>query len=278
MADRSPDPPLDDLFAVAADLADVARAETLPRFRTGAPADDKNTGGDFDPVTDADREAERAIRVRLADLRPHDGVLGEEFPELAGTSGYRWVLDPVDGTRAFVCGLPSWTTLIGLEKDGLPVLGLIDQPFTDERWIGGAGRAVYRRGDDETAVGTVARVDLPEARVACTDPRAEGYFSADEAAAFAALAAKARVARFGFDAYAFAMVAMGELDVVVDAGLKPWDAVAPIALIEAAGGVVTDWRGEAFGTRPGGRIVASANAALHAEALALLSAAPDAAA
>lgn len=278
MSANSTAPDTDELIALIARLADVARTETSPRFRAGAPADDKNAGGDFDPVTDADREGERAIRVALADARPHDGVLGEEFPELNGSTGYRWVLDPVDGTRAFVCGLPSWTTLIGLEKDGAPVLGLIDQPYTDERWIGGFGQARFHRGGEERAISTSALEDLAEARIACTDPRPDGYFTIVESRAFAELSNRARIARFGFDAYAFAMLAMGEHDIVVDAHLKAWDAVGPIALIEAAGGVATDWTGAPFGSSPGGRIVASANAALHEQALAILSQAPETAA
>jgi len=252
-------------------LADAARLETAPRFRAALAVADKSGGGAFDPVTDADREAERAIRAILAAERPEDGVLGEEFGAAPGTSGRVWILDPVDGTRAFVCGAPVWTTLIGLEIGERPVAGLIDQPFTDERWIGSPEGALLSRGGLRAPARVSGVAAVADARIACTDPRADGYFSLEEASAFERLAAAARLARFGLDAYAFGALASGHLDIVVDAGLKAWDAAGPTAVVEAAGGVVSDWTGAPFDAAAGGRLVASASVALHEKAIRILS-------
>ena len=252
-------------------LADAARRETLPRFRAGAAVANK-AGAAFDPVTDADREAERAIAALVAETYPHHGLIGEEFGERAGDGPYRWVVDPVDGTRAFVCGAASWTTLIALQKDGASVLGLIDQPFTDERWIGFDGGAQFIRGGDAIDARTSGLTDISKARISTTDPRADGYMSAREFDAFARLAAASRVARFSLDAYAYGLLAIGELDIVAETSLQLHDYAALKPVIEGAGGVVSNWRGEAVGSDDRGEMLAAATPDLHAAALEILSA------
>ncbi len=260
---------IDDLCAFARRLAGAARAETLPRFRAGAEVHNK-AGALFDPVTDADRQAERAQRRLIAAIYPRHGVIGEEFGKDRPDAEWRWVLDPVDGTRAFICGATSWTTLIALENSGAPVIGLIDQPFTDESWLGARGHTAYRRGASERLCATSRLEDLSRARLATTDPRQEGYFTRAEAGAFAALAARARVARFSLDAYAYGLLAIGEIDVVVEAGLSHHDYAALIPVVEGAGGVITGWRGERPADSERGRIVAAASPGLHAAALGVL--------
>lgn len=259
----------DEYIAFAARLADAARRETLPRFRRGGFVESK--GGDvFDPVTDADREAERVLREMIRAAWPDHGVIGEEFGAERENAAWRWVLDPVDGTRAFICGAASWATLIALERDGRPVLGVIDQPFTDERWIGANGRAIWRRAGVEMVCRTSGVARLAEARISTTDPLPAGYFTAPEADAFAVLAARARVARYSFDAYAYGLLALGALDLVVETSLKRHDYAALIPVIEGAGGVVSAWSGEALGSDSRGSIIAAATPELHAVALDIL--------
>lgn len=263
--------------AFAERLADAARGETLPRFRSGVNIVDKGAKTPdrlFDPVTDADREAERVQRKLIEEAYPGHGVLGEEFGETKGEGAkagkWRWVLDPVDGTRAFMCGVASWATLIALEYDGAPVLGLIDQPFTGERWIAYGGETFFQRGGETVSAKTSALADIGAARLSTTDPLASGYFTETEAAAFARVAQAARVARFSLDAYAYGLLAVGELDLVIESSLKRHDYAALIPVIEGAGGVVTNWQGQAPGSDARGELIAAASPDLHAAALALL--------
>lgn len=262
-----------DLFSefsvFAGRLADAARTETLPRFRAGGVVESK-AGIWFDPVTDADREAERALRRMIAAVYPRHGVIGEEFGAERAEADFRWVIDPVDGTRAFVCGAATWATLIGLEKAGRPALGIIDQPFTDERWLGLPGGATYRRGGEERICRTSGVTDLKRARLSTTDPRREAYFTGEEAEAFASLAAKTQVARFSLDAYAYGLLAIGEIDLVVESGLKRHDFSALVPVVEGAGGVISDWMGARLGDDARGRIIAAASPELHRAALDLL--------
>lgn len=242
------------------ELASVAAAETLPRFRVGAAADNKASDG-FDPVTEADRAAEAAIRRRITAVHPDHGVIGEEYGEDRAGAEYVWVLDPVDGTRAFIAGAPVWTTLIGLRWQGRTVLGLIAQPVLGEIYIGGAGRGARRIDRSGVRPITTRRTaTLAEATLATTDPR---LFAPGDAAAFERLASAAQLTRFGLDAYAMAQVAAGNIDLVVEAGLKPWDACGPRAVIEGAGGVVCGWDG---GEAEEGRLVFAGSAGLAAEA------------
>lgn len=254
---------LDEFRAVADRLADAARQETLARFRTPLDIDSKRS--DFDPVTEADRAAERAMRAILAQMRPEDGILGEEEGPVASRSGWTWVLDPVDGTRAFISGMPTWGVLIGLRDAGGPRLGLIDQPFTGERFTGGPGLAEWRRGAEQRDLRVRKTQDLSQATILTTFPEVG---SATEGAAFARVAGACRLTRYGMDCYAYALLAAGHVDLVIEAGLQAYDICAPIAVVQAAGGIVTDWQGKP--AHDGGTALAAATPELHRAAMDLL--------
>ena len=264
------DDDLEQLKAFAERLADAARAETLPRFRAGAQVFNK-AGIWYDPVTDADREAERAQRRLITAIYPRHGVLGEEFGEHLPDAPSRWVLDPVDGTRAFVCGATSWATLIAFERNATPLIGVIDQPFTDERWIGDGANTIYKRGGDAVSGRMSGVKSLEKARLLTTDPRRAAYFTGDEAEAFERASDRAQLTRFGLDAYAYALLAIGEVDIVIEAGLKRHDFSALAPIVAGAGGVITNWRGAPMGADERGQIIAAATPELHEEALSLLS-------
>lgn len=250
-------------FALA--MARAARAVTLPAMAEGGPAEDKGAGGAYDPVTEADRAAERAMRAMIEARFPDHGIAGEEYGERPGAGRRRWVLDPIDGTRAFVCGLPSWTTLVALEEDGAPLIGLIDAPALGELYLGGPRGARLVRAGSERALAASSCVALAEARLSTTDPF---LFEGAEAEAFARVRGAARLARYGLDGYAYARLAAGSLDLIVESGLKPCDVAALVPVVRAAGGVIGDWEG-GDDLAPG-RIVAAATPALHAEAVAML--------
>jgi myo-inositol-1(or 4)-monophosphatase len=248
-------------------LADAARAAVLPHFRHMAlSADNKHARGGFDPVTEADRAAERAMRAILAQARPGDGILGEEYERVVGETGLTWVLDPVDGTRAFLSGAPTWGVLIAVADATGPVYGLIDQPYIGERFEGGFGHAAMTGPQGARALATRGDRPLSEAILFTTFPEVG---TAAEGAAFAELSRHVRLTRYGLDCYAYALVAAGQIDLVVEAGLHPYDIHAPIAVIEAASGIVTDWQGRP--AHGGGRVVAAAGRAQHAAALGILS-------
>jgi histidinol phosphatase-like enzyme (inositol monophosphatase family) len=256
-----------DLVRVAHLLADAARVETLRHFRQSIASEDKSVAGSrFDPVTVADRASEAAMRAILAAERPEDGILGEEFGVREGTSGLTWVLDPIDGTRGYICGTPTWGVLVSVADSGGPVYGVIDQPYVGERFAGGFGAAEVVGPMGRQALRTRGPRALSEALLLSTFPEVG---TAIEREAFQAVAGRVKLTRYGMDCYGYALLAAGQVDLVIEAGLHAYDVQAPIAVIEAAGGVVTDWQG-----RPapqGGRILAAANAAVHAEALAILS-------
>jgi histidinol phosphatase-like enzyme (inositol monophosphatase family) len=250
------------LVPFAQRLADAARAATLPHFRSAASlADNKATTG-YDPVTEADRSAERAMRALIDAERPDDGIEGEEYGSKAGRSGLVWHLDPVDGTRAFVAGLPVWTTLIGLAQDDRAILGIIDQPWMDERYVGAGGEAWLDCRGARTKLKTRDCPALTQAILSTTD-----YFilTPPERGAFEHLRATARITRYGLDAYGYARLAAGTIDMVAESDLKSHDVCALIPVVEGAGGVVTDWRGRP--AKLGGQIVASANQNILDEAL-----------
>lgn len=244
-------------------LADIADAETLPRFRAGGGVDNKLVAA-FDPVTEADRAAERAIVAAIAARYPDHAVLGEEFGA-QGNSQHLWVIDPIDGTRAFISGVPVWGTLIGYCQAGRARMGLMSQPFTGERYFadGEAAWCEHLGQRRRLAVRPTRRLD--EATLFTTSPR---LFSGEGLRRFEKLEARALLTRFGTDCYAYCMLAAGHADLVVESDLKPYDIVALVPIIEQAGGVVTTFDGG----RPeaGGDIVAAATAELHAAALAIL--------
>lgn len=256
---------MDEIVGVAHALADAAREATLLHFRAeGLTAETKETRR-FDPVTIADRLSEERMRAILARSRPQDGVLGEEFGPTPGTSGLTWVLDPIDGTRGYLSGTPTWGVLISVRDEGGPLFGIIDQPYIKERFVGGFGRADVTGPMGTRALRTRAARPLSEAILFTTFPEVG---TPDEGAAFRRVSGAARLTRYGMDCYAYGLIAAGQIDLVIEAGLQAYDVQAPIAVIEAAGGVVTDWQG-----RPapqGGRILAAANREIHAAAMALL--------
>lgn len=249
-------------------LADAARAVTLEHRLAGSQVADKNAGGLFDPVTEADREAERVLRGLIEARFPEHGISGEEFPDRTGTGGLAWSLDPIDGTRSFICGVPTWTTLIALLQDGGPILGVIDAPRLGERYLGLDGVTVMVEPEGrETPLRTSGCVRLNQARLATTDPY---LFVGAEAEGFERVRRASMTQRYGQDAYAYARLAAGTIDLVIENQLKPHDYNALIPVIRGAGGVVADWRGgEDFS---GGRIAAAATRELLDEALALLDA------
>jgi histidinol phosphatase-like enzyme (inositol monophosphatase family) len=258
------------LLEVADALADVAAARALPLFRSPALTADNKAAVGFDPVTRADREAEAAMRAHLAVARPSDAILGEELGAAPGTSGLTWVLDPIDGTRAFLAGVPSWGVLIGLDAGDGPVLGVVDQPYTGERFVGAFGAAWLRRGGAETPIRVRACAALSDAILFTTFPEVG---APAERAGFESVRDRVRLTRYGLDCYAYALVAAGQVDLVIEAGLHPYDIQGPQGVIEAAGGVVTDWKGRP--AHRGGRVIAAGDRRVHAEALALLSAVSD---
>jgi myo-inositol-1(or 4)-monophosphatase len=254
------------LLATAHTLADTASAVILPHFRTAQRIDHKG-GGAFDPVTAADRDAESAIREALSAAYPTHGILGEEFGSLREGADYCWVVDPIDGTRAFILGLPLWGTLIGLTKGGVPLLGLMDQPFTGERFWSGETEAFFRHGDTTETMRARRCPRLGEALLATTST--DFFTTEDEHRRFETLSRSVRLRRFGGDCYNYCMLALGHIDLVVEAGLKPFDILPLIPIIERSGGIVTTWDGG--DPRSGGRILAAGDARIHAGALELLS-------
>lgn len=259
-----------ELWQTAEALADVAAARSLALFRSPDLRAANKAELGFDPVTQADRDAEAAMREYLRLHRPDDAVLGEEFGPTAGTSGLTWVLDPIDGTRAFLSGATTWGTLIALDAGAGPVLGMIDQPYTGERFMGGLGRASLRRDKQERPLAVRDCADLDAAVLYSTFPE---IGTPEERRGFEAVRDRARLTRYGCDCYAYALVALGQVDLVIEAGLKAYDIQGPQAVVEAAGGIVTDWRGRP--AHAGGRVLAAGDARVHAAALDLLAGVVD---
>jgi histidinol phosphatase-like enzyme (inositol monophosphatase family) len=246
----------DDL-AFLGHLADLASAAILPHFRSRGAVDNKGVNR-FDPVTAADREAEQAIRAAIAALYPDDGILGEEFGTTNGEAERIWVIDPIDGTRSFISGLPVWGVLVGLLLGGKPTLGMMAQPFTGERFFGDGTRAWFTGPGGPRDLLVRPCPSLDEAVLFTTSP---DLFAAAERASYDRVEKRVRLARYGADCYAYCMVAAGFVDAVVEAGLQTYDIVPLIPVIEGAGGRVTDWEGNA--PLEGGRVVASGDARLH---------------
>lgn len=262
-----------DDIALARRLADAAWAAIRPHFRNLDAVDHKSgtEKSGFDPVTEADRAAELAMRALISTQRPDDGVTGEEFPETASTSGWRWYFDPIDGTRAFVAGLPVWTTLIALvNPEGVPVIGVIDQPVVGERYLGWPGGAEMQTPEGTFPIRVSGNPDLRTATIATTDTF---IFTPPEQGAWNHLRATARITRYGLDAYAYARIAGGTLDLVAESGLKAWDVAALIPVVRGAGGLATNWRGEAPAL--GGQIVCAASQGILDQALLALRRAAD---
>ncbi|MBI1778482.1 MAG: histidinol-phosphatase [Proteobacteria bacterium] len=252
-----------DLVHFAEELAEASGAVIRPYFRSHPPAEDK---ADLSPVTVADREAELALRALIEKRHPSHGIIGEEYGSVRESASHIWVLDPIDGTRAFTTGKPMFGTLIALLRDGQPLLGVIDQPVLRERWLGAAGRP-------STFKGAPARVrscpGVGRAILNATNPM---MFKGVDAAAFARVQAAAKQTNFGGDCYAYGLLASGHIDLVIESGLNLYDFAALAPVIEGAGGLFTDWQGKRIERGSDGHVLAAGDAGVHREALGLLAA------
>jgi len=256
-----------EMIGFARHLGNAASAVSLPFFRAPLTVDDK--GSDiFDPVTEADREAERAIRTLITERYPHHGIVGEELGAANADAEFTWVIDPIDGTRAFVAGMPTWTTLIGLLRNSQPYMGFVQQPFVGERFFGSAEGAYVENAQGTRRLAVSAVKDIGSAIMATTSP--EIFRTAEETDCLSRLRAATRTIRYGTDAYGYCLLAAGHIDLVVEAGLAPYDVVAVIPIIRSAGGIVTTWSGG--DPRHGGNLVAAATPELHAAALEVINA------
>lgn len=245
-------------------LADAAKAETLPRFRVGADVVNKEAKG-FDPVTDGDRAAEAAIRALITERFPEHGILGEEHGSVGLDREYVWVIDPIDGTRAFISGVPVWGTLIGLYRNGKAVMGLVDQPFTGERYFADGSQSTYKGPEGSRVLSTRACDSLADATMFTTSPH---LFVGQDRARYEAVQDKVRLFRYGVDCYAYALLAAGHVDLVIESGLKAYDVGGLIPVIEQAGGVITAWDGGP--AEMGGSIIAAGSRAVYDQAIAIL--------
>lgn len=255
--------------AFADHLCKCAAKETLPRFRERPEVTNKHSAG-FDPVTEADRNAETAIRKAIMDTYPDHGILGEEHGIHNEKADYQWVIDPIDGTRAFISGVPVWGTLIGLYHKGQPLAGVMDQPFTRERFICDGIKSDYNRDGETYILSTSKTEQTQSATLMTTDPR---LFAGAEAQAFAKLENEFQLSRYGTDCYAFAMLAGGHIELAIESGVQLYDIAALVPIIEKAGGIFTDWEGNA--NPQGGRVIAAANPAIHQAAMNTLSGVPQ---
>jgi myo-inositol-1(or 4)-monophosphatase len=256
-----------DFAAFVDELASAAGEAIRPYFRTSLGIENKAHQGPFDPVTAADRGAEQAMRNLIKRNFPAHGIIGEDFGADRPDAPYVWVLDPIDGTKSFISGMPVWGTLIGLLKDGAPVYGMMHQPFIRESFTGDGATARYRGPAGDRKLHTRSCASLAEATVFTTSPL---LMNEADRALFARVEGKARLSRYGGDCYAYCMVAAGFADLVIETNLKPHDVVALIPIIEGAGGIVTTWEGGP--AAKGGRIIAAGDKRVHAEAMAVLAA------
>ena len=252
---------LDAFLGLALELADAAGEVIRPYFRNLPTIEEKP---DLTPVTVADRTAEAAMRALIETHFPDHGILGEEFGQVRGDAEYVWVLDPIDGTKSFISGVPLFGTLIALTRGRRPILGIIDQPISRERWVGAAGRPTTLNG---AAIRCRPCSALDEATLFATTP---DMFKGKDAACFARLSAAVKLTRFGADCYAYGLVAAGFVDLVLEAGLKPYDFCAMVPIIEGAGGVATDWHGAPLDLSADGRVLVAGDRRTHRAALALL--------
>jgi myo-inositol-1(or 4)-monophosphatase len=254
---------LDRFIAGAEAAADVAGAVVRPFFRAPVEVVSKS---DRSPVTIADRSAEQAMRAVLAERFPDHGILGEEYGEDRPDARYRWVLDPIDGTRAFVSGRPTFGTLIALMDGPTPVIGIIDQPISAERWVGVRGRRTIFRGSYPGRIGCRPCASLAEAELSCTSPEMLG----SDTPRWQRLAAAVRRNYWGGDCYAHGLLAIGQIDIITESTMKLWDWAALVPVIEGAGGKVTDWTGQPLRLDGDGRVLSVGDPRLLPGAVALL--------
>lgn len=254
-----------ELKDVANALADAARPIALQYFRKPTLGLENKLQAGFDPVTIADKSIEREMRRILADRRPNDGILGEEYEDVDGTSGLTWVLDPIDGTRGYISGTPTWGVLIAVDAGDGPILGIIDQPFTQERFFGGFDAATWVCRGQTHDIAVRGCSSLADAVLFTTFPEVG---SVDEGAAFRRVSDEVKLTRYGTDCYAYALLAAGQIDLVIEAGLNAFDIQGPMAVIQNAGGFVTNWQGGP--AHMGGQVIAAGDALIHAKAIELL--------
>ncbi len=261
-----------DFIPFVEDLATISGEAILPFFRTSLGTEDKNKGGAFDPVTEADRAAETAMRRVIGASFPEHGIIGEEFGPHNPDAEFVWVLDPIDGTKSFISGMPVWGTLIGLQHNGQPCYGMMHQPFTRERFSGD-GRAAQWRGlgangkPAERKLHTRACEDLSHATLMTTHP---ALLVPGTLEPFLRVEEKVRLSRYGGDCYSYCMLASGLVDLVIESGLNAYDIVALVPIVEGAGGIITTWDGGS--PAKGGAIIAAGDKRTHAQALELLNA------
>ena len=261
-----------DIEAFVAELAKASGEAIRPFFRTHLAMRDKSGGAAFDPVTEADRAAETTMRQMIMATFPAHGIVGEEFPDHKPEAEFVWVLDPIDGTKSFISGLPTWGTLICLEHNGQPAYGMMHQPFTRERFAGDGARASWagitpQGADIQQPIHTRPCAALADAITMTTSP---ALMKPEERERYGRIEAAARLSRYGGDCYSYCMLASGHVDLVIEAGLKPYDIAALIPIVTGAGGVVTTWDGGDASN--GGRVVAAGDPRMHEAALALLNA------
>jgi myo-inositol-1(or 4)-monophosphatase len=254
-----------DFAAFVDELAAVSGDAILPFFRTALGVENKSISGGFDPVTAADRAAEAAMRALIQRTFPEHGIIGEEFTAERSDAEYVWVLDPIDGTRSFICGMPAWGTLIALTRRGDPIYGLMHQPFTREHFAGDGRAARYRGPAGDRTLQTRACAALEEAVLLTTSPLLMN--DADQSC-FRRVERAVRLSRYGGDCYSYCMLAAGHVDLVIETELKAHDVLPLLPIIEGAGGVITTW--ENGRPHAGGRIIAAGDRRVHARAMEVL--------
>ena len=254
-----------DFAAFVDQLATASGEAILPFFRTSLGVEDKGSAAGFDPVTAADRAAESAMRALIKRSFPEHGIVGEEYGDENIDAEYIWVLDPIDGTKSFITGMPAWGSLIALTRNGAPVFGMMHQPFIRERFAGDGGAAHYRGPAGERDLHVRPCPALADAMMFTTSPQ---LMNEADRTAFGRVETAVRLSRYGGDCYAYCMLAAGHVDLVIETGLKPHDIVALIPIIEGAGGIVTNWEGKSGVA--GGRIVAAGDRRVHEAAMKLL--------
>ena len=265
-ADRIDSIEVRQLLEFAVQIAEAAAPIALRYFRAPLEVQNKLSGSGFDPVTRADREVETFLRQEIEQRFPAHGIFGEEHGETPGSSPFRWIIDPIDGTRAFISGATAWGTLLGLAHDDTPIVGVVHVPYLHETFYGSRGGAWMKHNGQLRRLATRPTARLADAILYCTHP--ESFTHPMDWAGFERVAKSSRMLRYGGDCYSYCLLALGQIDLVIEGSLQPYDIIPLMPIIEAAGGVVTDVRGSS--AKHGGVIVAAGNAALHAQALALM--------
>jgi myo-inositol-1(or 4)-monophosphatase len=254
-----------DFTAFIGRLATASGETILPFFRTSLGIENKNTGHDLDPVTEADRAAEAVMRRMIKENFPQHGIVGEEFGSERADAEYVWVLDPIDGTKSFIAGFPVWGTLIALMHHGAPVFGMMHQPYIGERFSGDSGSAHYNGPSGKRTLAVRKCASLAEATLFTTSPR---LMNTADRAQFEQVEKEVRLSRYGGDCYAYCMLAAGHLDLIIETELKPYDVAALIPIVAGAGGIITTWDGKP--AQSGGRIIAAGDKRVHEAAMKIL--------